>query len=933
MARRIVNTTIKNHKDTFQFELHQMSSSAPDLDYVCEFDSEGFTIDWNNSSGFKDELVSSSCAFTMYMTEVQRSYIMASAFSAKEQDLCVRIMKDNVPWWCGVVHTEEITEEVADGTIRVSFTASDGLGMLGNYDYKQADGSPYGGNDTVSNILWNALSKLPHTPLYALTGYEVLREYPIVRPVTDAGNTIFSIAATDGNKYGTMDYLSAEFSTFYRSSQSEEDKLFNDKVMSISKFRPNVFTSSANVIKDVMASLGASICFAEGRWNVYDKHTMVRSNTGDVDVVNHYVTNALVLDSSRNKSSIPDGLYEKAAFSEQGNSVYNNQPSVEWAKGAVRSGMYPLQGTVQEHVEAGSDLLYNNGIGYVSEKRWNRADAIGAVDMNQPLAMFDRIAGYDTLAGAILGGFDVRQFAKDEPWMWRGCAFPEPDDSVHALRTMDGMFSLNDREREFTGINLPSGDDDGQIRIHAAGNANYSKTNLPSSSNNAIGTLAIMKQRVEVTTSTGATYRLSHPVRSLAYDSDGVSADININGANRYMLKTWSATIGGATYEWIPSTQTSSYNNAWLDIPMGAHAPTLDAGTATKFMQTDYPSLDVYTPPLTIVTDGTDNTLTKETDTADRSMYEWRLDQMYDLPEGNFTITDFKLHQPKIEEWHSLSGPNLIYNSDGSAGALGTNYGTPTYATARDEANFGTGSGSVPNSLEYFQYSGLEIWFGDGTKEFDAMSTSFPSVINGTEVGTLNKTRLGASYLNTGAATHNRYKAGNFATPTSRDDKIRFQLPNDSTENFTNLGSAVCAGVAKVRGRTRQLLRGELYSPFDGHANAHIVYPYTKLYCTGLDAITLELIPTSLSYSLNMSSQQFEGIIKYNAESAIATTDEVQEDNTRGPSRTPTFSKPDTSDLSDFVTAESQTGGSGTGTVISGGGKFGDLFPMFIRRL
>jgi len=82
-----------------------------------------------------------------------------------------------------------------------------------------------------------------------------------------------------------------------------------------------------------------------------------------------------------------------------------------------------------------------------------------------------------------------------------------------------------------------------------------------------------------------------------------------------------------------------------------------------------------------------------------------------------------------------------------------------------------------------------------------------------------------------------------------------------------------------------------------------------------------------------MSSQQFEGIIKYNAESAIATTDEVQEDNTRGPSRTPTFSKPDTSDLSDFVTAESQTGGSGTGTVISGGGKFGDLFPMFIRRL
>ncbi len=932
MARRIVNTTIKNHKDTFQFELHQMSSNAPDLDYICEFDSEGFSIDWANSAEIKDEIVGSSCDFTMYMTEVQRSYVMAAAFSAKEQDLCVRIMKDNTPWWCGVVHTEEIAEEIADGIIMVSFTASDGLGMLSNYNYKQADGSTYSGNDSVSNILWNALSKLPHTPLYALTGYEVLREYPIVRPVTDGGNLLYSISATDGNKYGTMDYLSAEFKTFYRSSQSEEDKLFNDKVMSISKFRPNSFTSSANVVKDVMSSLGASICFAEGRWNVYDKHAMVRKDSGNIDVINHYVTDAGVLDSSRNKTSVVDGLYEKAAFSEQGTTAHNGAASVEWAKGASRSGMYPLQGTIQEHVEAGSDLLYNNGIGYVSEKRWNRADAIGAVDMNQPLARFDRVAGYNSIDAAVAAGFDIRRFAKDESWQWRGCAFPEPDDSVYALRTMDGMFSLNDRDREFDGITLPSGDDDGQVRIHSSGNANYSKTSLPSSSNNAIGTLAIMKQRVEVTTSTGVKYRLSHPVRSLPYDSQGNTADVNINGAGTYMIKTWSSSIGGAVYEWIPESQVGDFNNAWLDIPMGAHDPILDAGTATKFMQTDYPSLDCYTPPLTIVTDGTDNTLTKETNTGDRSMYEWRLDQMYDLPDGDFHITNFKLHQPVIEEWHSMSGPNVIYNSDGTAGALGTDYGVATYATARDEANFNTGSGSLPNSLEYFQYSGLEIWFGDGTKEYDAMSTSFPTTINGTEVGSLTKTRLGASYLNTGAATHNRYKSGNYATPTEREDNIKFQLPNDATENFNSLGSAVCAGVAKVRGRTRQLLRGELYSPFDGNADALIVYPYTKLYCTGLDEVTLELIPTSLSYTMSMSKQQFEGIIKYNAESNIATTDETQEDNTRGPSRTPTFSKPDTSDISDFVTTGSQTGGSGGG-VVTGGGKFGDLFPMFIRRL
>ena len=50
MARRLVNTTIKNQKDTFQFELWDMDSVATDLDHVVEFDVNGFEISWRGNA-------------------------------------------------------------------------------------------------------------------------------------------------------------------------------------------------------------------------------------------------------------------------------------------------------------------------------------------------------------------------------------------------------------------------------------------------------------------------------------------------------------------------------------------------------------------------------------------------------------------------------------------------------------------------------------------------------------------------------------------------------------------------------------------------------------------------------------------------------------------------------------------------------------------
>jgi hypothetical protein len=204
--------------------------------------------------------------------------------------------------------------------------------------------------------------------------------------------------------------------------------------------------------------------------------------------------------------------------------------------------------------------------------------------------------------------------------------------------------------------------------------------------------------------------------------------------------------------------------------------------------------------------------------------------------------------------------------------------------------------------------------------------------MNGKEVVNLTPTRLGASYTNTGKSTNSRWTSSDWVSPTVQEDNIRFVRHSDQAFIKESLGALVTNNVMQVRGVMRQLLTGEMFQAFDGLSASSILYPYNVLYITGLDASTLRVVPTSVSYTLLESAQQIEGIVgPSSAESNIAVTDEYQEDGVRGPSRKPTLSKPDNSDLSDFVTVGSQDTGTGGGGGV-GGGQFGDIFPIFIKR-
>ena len=910
MARRLVNTTIKNQKDTFDFELWDMESDATNLDHTVEFDINGFEISWK---GDTDDvpIMGSTMNWSMFLDEAQRSAIMPVVFSDTEFRMCVRVKQGNNVFWCGVVHAEGTSEVIGDGIITVSLQASDGLGMLKNMDWLQEDGNRYTGKVKLRDAIWGAISRLPHISLLGGTGTPVLQEHALNRPITQAASELFLHGPIGGIYYGVMDYMKLNPNTFYYSTLEDERAVGGKSFGSKDKFNPDDFTSCNLVLTDIMSSLGATICFAEGRFHVWDKTQQFMTAYNDTyKSIEWYITDSNVLDTDGGlvSGTHTETHFDRKALSYAGTTAYNNHPRYDFLRGAALKAEHSVRGVTQNHKRAGSDLIYANGIGYHDSS----TPSLTSEHFNTPLIELRRKDAANDVDGD-----------SSPTDVYKGFF------GAGSQTTYDGLLDTRNRERHITDIQIPNGTDDGEFRLHLSGNANYHKNNVAGNAS-AYGNLAIYKQRVEVNDGTNW-YRLSRPVRTLRYDSTGADADVNIDGsgAGRYSPKLYEN-----LYEWIIDTD-ARYDDAWLDIPMGANNQIVEEGQTSKFLQQDYPDVasgaGFYTPPLTKIKAGdNDNTLEKDND---RDVYIWRHDFQYEMPAASGVISEIKIQQPVLEEWNGIDGPNLLYDSSGNTLDIGTNYLDPTYRT-KTTATATDGYGNKPNSLRFFQLSGVEVMFGDGTRDFDQNCVAYPTTTRGREILNLKSTRLGASFNNTGNSTTGRYVASDYTDPTADEDNLKFARPYDATFKKESLAEMVTTNMLELRGKVRKTIN---YTSILAHDDAIVsdqkLMPYSRLVTDTLDTTTAMIIPYSISYTMTEGSQRVEGWIKpASAEANVGSTNETEDDSSRGPLPSlGNFEKPSGVDLSDFTFAEAtdDTGGTGTGS----GGKFGDLFPMFIRRL
>ena len=923
MARRLINTDYVNSAgDTFTLELWDMDSAAANLDHTVELGAEGFQIGWDASAREYSPIVGSQCEFTMFATEAQRSVIMPRLYAdSSEFSLCVLIRRGGAPWWAGMVHAEDTTEVIEDGFITISITASDGLGMLSGFDFKDDSGNEYNGIRPVSQMLHEILRKLPHTELWATTGYPFMQEWELMKPVKSLG--LFSYTDVGGDDRGVFDYLRVAPQQFYSVAQKDRDQTFGSKFVNVAKYDEQGFINSRDIVEDVMASIGASICFADGKWQVWDwaKQRVENSPSSD-DVIQYLVTSGGLLETG--KTSINNAVIMEGAYSETGSTAYIGVgPKNLFKRGAVRRGVFPYRGASQKHENSGSDLIFAEAEGYSNPigQPILRLDANSSNTYNSSISSntqdFPNNAGNPT--GAEAGFYYRTDFAQAE-------------------------------------LAIPPFASGGSIKIDMAGSCKY-ETNLS-------GDVTTIRQRLEMSDGT-TTWRLSRPVRTLKYTSTSTSgtpvlAGVSIDGVSTYYPKYWQG-----NFEWIPNSD-GRYADAWLETPMGFNDEVIEEGTAVRMLQTDYPGIKFYAPPGTKLQSGSDNIL-EQTDDDSYRQYVWRHSRVYTTPPAATSLTSVSCYGLHMCQFSSGGGPNMLYDINGNLLDIGTDdFGGNTYRTADSVSDTNT-FGDTPTELEQWKYSGLVVHTGDGSEAYDTTAVFLPATKKGYEIKNLPTTRLGASFINSGNSVFGRYLASDFTDYALTEDNLKILQSYDDGVSDVSFSRGVCRAFMQARHRMRESVSANMFAQL-GEENA-IVYPFSRLVTNVLDPDTEVFAIDTVTYKMLEGEQRLEMTkAPSSAEANIAGTD-LAEDGDRPGGRGPfsgnggvadddgfdSYIGGKTATIEDVTEHFDASGMTGQITIteiqdkidkvqttnpitdddLGGGGGtglFGDLFPVFIKR-
>lgn len=630
MARRYVKTDfVSSDSVTYTLELWDLTGTGADRDYVVDLDAEGFSVDWKSGGGDYAPLVSSSFSFTMFLNEEQRGEIMPLVYSPDEFRMGVKVLRGGALWYSGIIHAEQCTEEVTDCTIAVQVGGSDGLGMLEHIDFKTGTGDLYTGFMTAKEVIWECLSKLPHASLFTEVAVPIMYEWPLMRPITDA-TTDFQFLGTDTVYRGTLDVLNIAPTTFYDTRQSERLKLYGTELTNRWKYSPSSFEPCKRVVEDILTSLGASMCFANGGFHIWDWAHKMTVDESSSDLLFHTVTSGGSLE----------------AFATIG-SRQSGQEGREFLRGAVRRGVYAFAGATQEHVNAGSDLLLTKG----------------RPQQPSPLLSLD---GENTNGWNLSINSSVTQ-----DW---------PDPSAGE----DGFFNIMTGDR----TNLEIDALNSEIRVKFGGRMDYTDI-FDKEAGIARCRMEVyngtnwyrLSRPVRTIQYTSSSTSASPVLFAVTVEESGGGGTAN------YYPKYYSG-----AYEWIIDTDPL-YSNAWLEVPLGISGEVIIEGTTVPFLQTDFPSLEFYAPPGTKLIDDSDNVLKQDGDVGKRR-YLWRHDVVYETAGVTGTIERVKINNFQMITSTFGWVHNALYDIDGNLLDIGTHqYGTYYYESPETSSDLGAGTG------------------------------------------------------------------------------------------------------------------------------------------------------------------------------------------------------------------------------------------------
>lgn len=297
MARQIVNTTYKTPDGwSYRLEIWDLYKNPGGVVAFTdvEITTPGFTIDWKGSiDDILQPIMSSSMKFSAYLTEYQRTHLTLGVYSDEEFAMAVRLYRSTgvqeTLEWSGIIHPEETTEEIGDGRILTTFVASDGIASLKNIDFKDTSGSEpelYYNQGSESSeralIYWlkEIVNKLPHWPVlddHIGTSEPMFVEHRLLRPVNVTHQTFPSDDAV-------LDHYFLKADSFYTNPKpSEERKKGFDRKRTD---RRTNFVSTYDILADICSSLGATFCFSDGKFHLFDRERIIRGDDDDIGFFN-----------------------------------------------------------------------------------------------------------------------------------------------------------------------------------------------------------------------------------------------------------------------------------------------------------------------------------------------------------------------------------------------------------------------------------------------------------------------------------------------------------------------------------------------------------------------------------------------------------------------------------------------------------------------
>lgn len=812
----------------------------------------GIKINWDGDQGrFSNAIMGSSLEFTARLDDAQLATWNSLLDLNEGNVFCLFFDSHNAnakPWWWGHLMIESTSIRVENEHHTIDLTFSDGLAALRGAKWENTPGVFYTGFKKLSFYMREIQSKIPAFPGYKDYIDNVLSE--TYRPVFTHIGFPFPATESGGTEY-RYDELDALFDNIrVRAETFNKPKKQVDRTREL-EAAPDFF-NAAEVLEDICKTFGATACVFNGFINL----------GGRLDSALLKGINVHQLRYSYDASG--SDAWQIVSDYNSDTKLLNSHNFYEVKAGATMGRTLPIAQANLTHEEGGSDYLAADG--YFLDTNISHLDYSNALQLQQL---------HDASSGGI-GAFPPDGLRQD---LWYdfdydnrgGDSITLPYYTYPANRTGYLGFPA----RTLDELEVPSGE---VMQLTFGGQVMLpSRSKLGSFINNMshIGSVVVVRMRIQFKATNGVYYRLSRTVHTHALtggNPDFINIEMNLwpftsVGDKKFFRKLYNDVA------WVPSTSSTAYADSWFEIivPHGDSENSGEGYGATLHTLTQkYDGQVSYAPIGTKVkgdNDGAGVILQFSGEGEGTYNQYFRVDESFELPYGAGDATlsfDEFYFEMGMAQWDSDRGPR------GNGAATGTWLGeTPTWHSAYAD---GTGGSQISSDKEkgpsYIHFTGLRVAIGDGSESSDF--TTKMTGGDGYEIHNMGSSRLGSRkafvqpHLN-GTLWVKRKTAdanGSFASPVVYDEKVRWfghrghdvaQMPNTL---YDSLHGYVAEAFLQLFGESRVKYNMTLIPKQTGSGSGFgaLINPFVVMETNGLidrKDIDEYLMPLSYSWVMN----------------------------------------------------------------------------------